>query len=176
VGGEDGVGVAGGEEVVEGGVTEVAGGLFEGLAGGGDAGGDVDVEEMQREFEAGAEVGDEGGVGVGFCATEVVVDVNGGEDDAEGFARLAVGGVEGEEKGDGVCSTRDGAAEAVAGADVFAGEGECGRCGHRVNRNARWECLDLLVTRGCGVVTLHASKVGRPIYEVFKYANEMMLL
>jgi hypothetical protein len=124
VGGEDGIGLAGGEELVEGGVAEVAGGLFERLAGGGDAGGDVGPAEMQRDFEAGAEVGDEGGVGVGFGGAEVVVDVYGGEHRAQRLARLAVGRVEGEEEGDGVGTAGDGAAEAVAGAEVFAGEGK----------------------------------------------------
>jgi hypothetical protein len=136
---------------MKGGVAEVAGGLFERLAGSFDVGGYVDVQQMQREIEAGAEVGDEGGVGVRLSATEVVVDMNGGEDDAEGFAGLAVGRVEGEEKGDGVGTAGDGAAEAVAGADVFAGEGKCGRGGHRVNRNALVSCIGVRDTvGGCG--------------------------
>lgn len=39
------------------------------------------------------------------------------------------------------------------------------------------EAVDEARRRGCGVVTLHASKFGRPIYEKngFKQTNEMML-
>jgi len=53
-----------------------------------------------------------------------VVDMDGAEADAKGLARGGVGGVEGEEKSDGVCSAGDGCAEAVAGLDVGAVEGE----------------------------------------------------
>jgi hypothetical protein len=56
-----------------------------------------------------------------------VVDVDGGEADAEGVAVGGVGGVEEEQKGDGVGSAGDGGAEAVAGADGFAAEGKQGR-------------------------------------------------
>jgi hypothetical protein len=59
-----------------------------------------------------------------------VVHVRGGETDAEGFALGIVGGVEGEEQGDGVGSAGDGYADAVAGVDVVAVEGEGGGCGH----------------------------------------------
>jgi hypothetical protein len=109
---------------VEGGVAEVAGGLFQGLAGALDVGGDVDADAVEGDFDSGAEVADEGGVGVGFFAAEIVVDVDGGEDGSEGFFRLAVGGVEGEQESDGVRTAGDGGAEAVAGAEVFAGEGK----------------------------------------------------
>jgi hypothetical protein len=53
-----------------------------------------------------------------------VVDVDGAEADAEGFARGVVGGVESEEKRYGIGSAGDGCAEAVAGFDVGAVEGE----------------------------------------------------
>jgi GNAT superfamily N-acetyltransferase len=61
-----------------------------------------------------------------------VVDVDGAEADAEGVAGCGVGGVEGEEEGDGVGSAGDGCAEAVTRVDVGAIEGERGR-GHRVH-------------------------------------------
>jgi len=40
------------------------------------------------------------------------------------------------------------------------------------------QCVEEARQRGCGVVTLHASKFGRPIYEKkgFRQNNEMMLL
>jgi hypothetical protein len=64
-------------------------------------------------------------VGGGFFGgTDAVVDVGGAEADAEGFAGGGVGGVEGEEEGYGVCATGDGYADAVAGFDVGAVEGE----------------------------------------------------
>ena len=135
VGGEDAVGVAGGEEGGEEFVACVAGGFFDGLgisrgAGVGDAGGDVGVVEVEGDVEADAEVFDELLVGVGFFAAEVVVDVDGGEADAEGVAGGGVGGVEGEEKSDGVGTAGDGDADAVSGVDVGAGEGESGHCTH----------------------------------------------
>ena len=98
VGGEDGVGVAGGEEGGEEFVAGVAGGFFDGLFCGGDAGGDVGVVKVEGDVEADAEVFDELLVGVGFFAAEIVVDVNGGEAYAEGFAGGGVGCVEGEEE------------------------------------------------------------------------------
>ncbi len=66
VGGEDGVGVAGGEEGAEEVVADVAGGFFDGLAVLGGAGGDVGVVEVEGNVELNAEVLDEGEVGVGF--------------------------------------------------------------------------------------------------------------
>ena len=83
VGGEDGVGVAVGDEGGEVVVAEVAGGFFDGLAGWADSVGDVGLVDVEGDFEAGAEVGDELLVGVGFCAADAVVDVDGGEADAE---------------------------------------------------------------------------------------------
>lgn len=131
VSGEDGVGVAGGDEGAEEGVADVAGRLFEGLAGLGGAGGDVGVVDVERDVELDAEVADEVEVGVGFFGgTDAVVDVRGGEAYAEGVALGVVGGVEGEEEGDGVGSAGDGYADAVAGVDVVSVEGEDGGCGH----------------------------------------------
>ncbi len=82
VGGEDAVGVAGGEEGGEEIVAGVAGGFFDGFgvatgSGFGDAAGNVGVVEVERDVEADAEVFDEALVGVGFFAAEVVVDVDG---------------------------------------------------------------------------------------------------
>jgi hypothetical protein len=55
--------------------------------------------EVERDFEADAEVFDELLVGVGFFGADAVVDVGGGETDAEGVVFGGVGGVEGEEEG-----------------------------------------------------------------------------
>jgi len=44
-----------------------------------------------------------------------VVDVGGAEAYSEGFAGGGVGGVEGEEESDGICTAGDGDAEAVSG-------------------------------------------------------------
>jgi hypothetical protein len=52
------------------------------------------------------------------------MDVDGGEDHSECIFGLAGGGVEGEQESDGVGTARDGGAEAVAGAEVFAGKGK----------------------------------------------------
>jgi hypothetical protein len=123
VGGEDGVGVAGGEEGSEELVAEVAGGLFDGLVCVGDALRNAGLVEMEGDVVGDAEIFDETLVGVGFFAAEAVVDVDGGEADAEGFTGCGVGGVEGEEESDGVCSAGDGYAETVAGLDVGAVEG-----------------------------------------------------
>ena len=60
------------------------------------------------------------------------MDVDGGEADAEGLAC----GVEGEEESDGVCSARDGYAEAVAGLDVGAVERQ-GRLGRHSTSSYR---------------------------------------
>jgi hypothetical protein len=87
-------------------------------------GGNVDVDAVEGNFETDAKVGDEGCIGIGFVAAQVVMDVDGGEDHSEGIFGLAVGGVEGEQESDGVGSAGDGGAEAVAGAKVFAGEGK----------------------------------------------------
>ena len=82
--------------------------------------------EVQRNVEADAEVFDEALVGVGLFAAQAVVDVDGAEADAEGFVGCGVGGVEGEEEGHGIGATGDGYADAVAGTDVGAIEGEWG--------------------------------------------------
>ena len=131
VGGEDGVGVAGGDEGAEEVVAGLAGGLFEGLAVFGGAGGDVGSVDVEGDVELDAEVLHEGEVGVGFGGfADAVVDVDGGETDSEGFAGGGVGFVEAKEEGDGVGSTGDGGADAVAGVDVVAAEGESGRRRH----------------------------------------------
>jgi hypothetical protein len=87
-------------------------------------GGNVDVDAVEGNFETDAEVGDEVRIGIGFVAAQVVMDVDGREDDAEGIFGLAVGGVEGEQESDGVGTSGDCGAEAVAGTEVFAREGK----------------------------------------------------
>jgi hypothetical protein len=86
--------------------------------------------EVEGDVEADAEVFDELLVGVGFFAAEVMIDVNGAEAYAEGFAWSGVGGMEGEEKSYGVGSAGDGYGEAVAGFDLFARERECSLSWH----------------------------------------------
>jgi hypothetical protein len=109
VGGEDAVGVSGGEEGGEKFVADVAGGFFDGLgvaigSGLGDAGGDVGLVEMEGDVEADAEVFDELLVGVRFFAAKTVVDVRCADADAQGITGGGVGGVEGEEESYGVCT------------------------------------------------------------------------
>ena len=135
MGGENGVGLAGGDERGKEVVADVACGFFDGfgaacLAGLSDAVGNAGLVDVERDVEAGAEVGDELLVGIGLGCAEAVVDVDGGEADAEGVSFGAVGGVESEEKGHGVCTTGDGGTETVAGFDVCAGEGEDGSGWH----------------------------------------------
>jgi hypothetical protein len=119
VGGENGVGVAGCEEGGEELIADCAGGLFDGLVGFRDTLGHACVVEMEGDVVRDAEIFDEALVGIGFFAAQAVVDVGGGEADAEGLAC----GVEGEEESDGVGTAGDGYAEAVAGLDVGAVEG-----------------------------------------------------
>jgi hypothetical protein len=99
VGGEDVGGFGFEQEVAEDFVAEVAGGFFNGLAAGfGDRGGIYGLE-VERDVEGDAEIGDEGLVGIGFRTAEGVVDVDGGEADAERVAGEGVGGVEQAKKG-----------------------------------------------------------------------------
>jgi hypothetical protein len=131
VGGENAVGVAGGEEGGEEIVAEVAGGFLDSFGisvgpGLRDAAGDVCVMEVEENVELDAEVFDEALVGVGFCSAKTVVDVDGAEAHAEGIAGSGVGGVEGKEERDGVGAAGDGDADPVSGADVGAVEGEGG--------------------------------------------------
>jgi hypothetical protein len=120
MGGEDGVGVAGGEEGGEEVVAEIAGGLFDRFASVGDALRDAGLMEMERDVVGDTKIFYEALVGVRLFATEAVVDVDGREADAEGFSC----GVEGEDESDGVCSAGDGYAEAVAGLDLCLREGD----------------------------------------------------
>jgi hypothetical protein len=129
MGGENAVGVAGGEEGGEEVIAGVASGLFDGLgvaigSGFGNAVGDVGLVQVERDVEADAEVFDELLVGVGFFAAEVVVDVDGAEADAEGITDGGVGGVEGEEECYGIGTAGEGDADAVSGFDLCAVEGE----------------------------------------------------
>jgi hypothetical protein len=129
VGGEDGVGVAGVEEGGEEFVAGVAGGFFDAFACGGDAFGNVGLVEVKGDIESDAEVFDELLVGVGFFASELVIDVDCGEACAEGVVFGGVGGVEGQEESYGVGSAGDGDAEAVTGFHLGAVERK--REGHR---------------------------------------------
>jgi hypothetical protein len=122
VAGED----EGGEEVI----ADGAGGFFYGFAGAGDAVGDAGLMEVEGDVVAGAEVMDELLVGVGFSSSQAVMNVDGGEADAQSVAFCVICGVESEEESDGVGSAGDGCAEAVAGADVVAREGKRGNGGH----------------------------------------------
>ena len=124
VGGEDVGGVALGEEGLEGLVAEGAGGFFEAFLVEGGLLASVDAADVEGDGEAGAEGFDEGLVGVGFVGSERVIDVECGEADAEGVARLGVGGVEEKQEGGGVGAAGEGEAGAVAGAEGSGGEGE----------------------------------------------------
>ena len=123
----EGVGLVLGEEAVEGGVAEFAGGFFEAFVGGLLAGGGVDVFYGERDVVGGAESADEGFVGVGFFAAEAVVDVDRGEDEAEGVL-FGVGFEECEQEGGGVGAAGEGDGEALAGVEEGAGEGKFGHC------------------------------------------------
>jgi len=123
VGGEDTVGVTGGEEGVEEVVAEGTGRFLDAFVSFGDTLGDVGVVEMEGDVEADAKVFDEALVGVGFGSAKAVVNVDGAEADAEGFAGCGVGGVEGKEESDGVGTAGDGCADTVSGFDVGAVEG-----------------------------------------------------
>jgi hypothetical protein len=119
--------VAGGDEGTEEGVANLAGGLFQGFAVLSGAGWNVGSVHVKRDVELNAEVLNEGEVGVGFgCFADAVMDVDGGEADAESVTLGCIGLVKSEQEGDGVGSSGDGDAYAIAGADVFAVEGECG--------------------------------------------------
>ena len=78
--------------------------------------------------ELGGEVGDEGLVGVGFCAAQAVVEMGGVEDEAEFPAALG----EGAQEGDGVGAAGDADGEAQAGRHgaVSSGEDGLGGGGH----------------------------------------------
>ena len=130
VGCEDGVGLAGAEEVMKDLIANRTGGLFEGFSGGGGAGGDVGGVEVEGDVQGAAELLDEALVGVGFGAADAVVDVDGGEADTEGGLWAGVGGVDGAEEGDGVCATGEGGADALAGVEAGAVEGEGRGWGH----------------------------------------------
>jgi hypothetical protein len=127
VGGGDAIGVAGGKEGSEEVVAGIAGGLLYAFGCGCDAFRDVGVVEVDGNVESDAEILDELLVGIGFFAAEVVVDVDSGEAYAERVAGSGVGGVEGEEEGDGVCTAGDGDADTVAGLNVGAIEREAVR-------------------------------------------------
>jgi hypothetical protein len=127
VGGEDAVGVAGGDESVEEVVADGAGCLFDGLVCLGYAVGDICAVEVKRDVEVDAEVFDELLVGVGLCSAKTVVDVDCAEAYAEGFVFGRVCRVKSQEERDGVCTAGDGDADAVSGLDVRAVEGESWR-------------------------------------------------
>ena len=128
--GEDGIGLAGAEEGVEDLVTERAGGCFDGLAGGAGMSGDVHLVNVEGDAETGAEVLNESLVGVGFGATDAVMDMHRGETDSEGGLRGGIGGMECAEECDRICTSGHGGADAGAGRGKGAIEGEGWVCGH----------------------------------------------
>ena len=133
VGGEDGVGVAGGKKGAEEGVACLAGGFFDGFAVLGGAGGDVAAMDVEWDVELDAEVLDKGEIGVGLSGlADAMVNVNCGEPDAERVARRSVGFVQGEQERDGIGASGDCDTDAVAGTKVFAVEGKWCGCRHRV--------------------------------------------
>jgi hypothetical protein len=77
VGGEDAVGLAGGDEGGEVLVADGAGGFFDGLVCLGYSVWDAGLMKVEGDVEAGAEGFDEALVGVGLFAAEAVVDVDG---------------------------------------------------------------------------------------------------
>ena len=87
VGGDDRVGFAALKECPEDLVAGVAGGLFEGFAMGGGAGGNIYVAKVERNAQTAAKLFNEALIGVGFFAANAVVDVDGGESDAHGCTR-----------------------------------------------------------------------------------------
>ncbi len=163
VGGEDGVGRAGVDEATEAGVAELAGGLFGGLglavaAGLTEALGDAGVMDVERDGERFAESLDEGQVGVGLFGAEAVLDVDGGESDAECVAGQCVFGVQEQQEGDGICAAGDCGADALAGLEIVAVEGGAW-CGHKRPRCAPGSALSLLYF-GFDASVLHSSGGG----------------
>jgi hypothetical protein len=77
----------------------------------------VGAVEMQRDVEASAEIFDKALIGFGFVAAQGVVDVDGGEADAERALRQGVGRVDEEQQGGGVGAAGDGYGDAVAGGE-----------------------------------------------------------
>ena len=131
--GEDGVGVAVGDELPEEVVAKVARSLLDGLgpavgARVKDAVWNAGVADVQRNFEAQAERLDEGEIGVGLVTAQAVVDVDSRQSDAERVARLGVGGVQQKQQGNRVRASRNGGADAVSGADVGAVQRRLGVC------------------------------------------------
>jgi hypothetical protein len=131
VGGEDVGGLILLEKRFKGLAAEVAGGFFEGLAVQSGVGLCVYRDKVQGDFEAAAEVFDERLIGSGFCAAQGVVDVDGGEADADRVSGQVVGGVQQQEQGGRVGSAGDGAASTVAGAEGGGWKSEHGCSGHR---------------------------------------------
>ena len=95
----------------------------------------LDAYLVERNVKAAAEIGNEVRIGVGLGGSKVVVDVNGRENDAERLSGLAVCGMEGEQEGDRIRTAGGSGADAIAGAEMFAGEGKYKRR-HRLDRIA----------------------------------------
>jgi len=112
-------------------IADVASGLFDGFAGLSGALGDVGAVKMQGNIEAGTEIFDELLIGIGFSGADAVVDVGGAEADAERVVLCDVGRVEGAQECYRVCAAGDSDADAVAGFNVGAVEGECGWARHK---------------------------------------------
>ncbi len=120
VGGEDGVGLPRADKGVEEVVAKMTSCLFDGFAGSGSAEGDVDRVAEEGDFQGGAELLDEVEVRVCLRAADPVMDVNGGEPDAERGRVSGIRGVESAKERYGICATGDGDADAFAGPDIGA--------------------------------------------------------
>ena len=106
--------------------TGVAGELFCAVAAGGGLGlqfGDVRFRFEERDVFAAAEGAEEVAVPVGFDAAQAVVEVCGGDADAESGGLV----VQGEEEGCAVCAAGDGDGDAGAGGDECDVERKRGR-------------------------------------------------
>ncbi|HLI75372.1 MAG TPA: hypothetical protein VKV02_00380, partial [Acidobacteriaceae bacterium] len=101
--------------------AEFAGGYLEAFAFGLLAGWGVYMVNREGNAVLGAELADEGFVGIGFFAAEAVVDVDRGEDDAEGLL-FGIGFKEGKEERGGVGAAGEGAGETLAGMEEGAVE------------------------------------------------------
>ena len=122
--GKNDTGVSLRDDLAEDAVAQVAGGFFDGLPALLGVGLGVDPIKLQRNFQPGTEVRDEDLVRVGFRAPQRVVDVHGGEADAESVARESVGRVDEEQKSSRIGPTGDGEGDAVAGTDGNGWKGE----------------------------------------------------
>ena len=105
--------MGGGDALPEGGeecVAQVPRGFFEGFAGFPGACGGVAGGDGERHAPIGAEGADEDFIAVGFRAAELMVEVRGGDGQAEFCAQIA----QHMQHGDGICAAGDGADDRLA--------------------------------------------------------------